>query len=190
MKGLYRFRRDTDATVMSLPTPMICFDDEGFSLLAGLAFSRSRNKQRIMERILDEPYQTIRAELESLGGIREQTAGVAYDLVDAFDRVNASYLGGQSARPRLTWSRILTGRKFGHYDSIHDTVMVSASLDRQEVPEYVVDYVVYHELLHKKHGARWSNGRRYVHTPKFKREENLFHRHTKAEAALSKLARA
>ena len=95
----------------------------------------------------------------------------------------------QSARPRLTWSRVLTGRKFGHYDSIHDTVMVSDSLDNQEVPEYVVDYVVYRELLHKKHGARWSNGRRYVHTPEFNREERLFRRYTEAEAVLSKLAR-
>jgi hypothetical protein len=190
MKGLCRLRRYANATVVSLPTPMICLDDEGFRLLAELAFSRNRHKQRVMERVLDEPYQTIRAELESLVGIREQTQGVVYDLGDAFDRVNTGYLGGQCARPCLTWSRAFTGRKFGHYDPVHDTVMISASLDSQQVPKYVVDYVVYHELLHKKHGANWSNGRRYVHTLEFKRDERRFSRYAEAEAVLSKLARA
>ena len=60
-------------------------------------------------------------------------------------------------RPGLVWSRQLTGRKFGHYDFIQDTVMLSRTLDHHDVPALLVDYIMYHELLHKKHGIRWVN---------------------------------
>jgi len=102
--------------------------------------------------------------------------------------VNAAYFQGEMPRPGLTWSRQVTGRKFGHYDSTRDVVMVSMSLDTPAVPAYVVDFVVYHELLHKRLGVHWQNDRRAVHTPAFRREERRFRQYDLAEAALRQLA--
>jgi hypothetical protein len=133
--------------------------------------------------------QTIAAELEALGGIVEQTRGAFHDLSESFDRVNACYFAGSMPRPRLTWSRSFTGRKFGHYEWIGDTIMLSRTMDSAGVPAFVVDFVMYHELLHKRHGLRWSNGRRYAHTPEFYADERKFERHADAEAELDKLAR-
>ncbi len=66
--------------------------------------------------------------------------------------------------------------------------MISRTLDYADVPAFVIDFVMYHELLHKKLGVAWRNGRRAVHTPAFRREENRFEQYTAAEAALAALA--
>ena len=110
-----------------------------------------------------DDYQSVQAELESLCGVVEKPVGMYRDLAASFERVNREYFGSALARPRLTWSRTFTGRKFGHYDPIRDTVMISATLDREDLPEYALDFVVYHELLHKQLGINWRQGR--MHAP-------------------------
>jgi hypothetical protein len=67
--------------------------------------------------------------------------------------------------------------------------MLSLSLDHPEVPEYVVDFVMYHELLHKKHGETVINGRRFVHTASFRREEQQFEKYAEATAFLNTITR-
>ena len=186
--SLFRIKRQSGGTTVWLPTPMICFDDALFAELAGLAISRKKNRRIITEAMAGQAYQETQAELESLGGVVERSAGAVHDLAGAFERVSREYFGGNVSRPRLIWSRTLTRRKFGHYDSIRDTVMVSATLDQPGVPEFVVDYVVYHELLHKQHGIHWHNGRARVHTPHFKREDRRFSRYAEADATLKQLA--
>jgi hypothetical protein len=136
-----------------------------------------------------EGYQSLRAELESLGGIVETARGAFHDLAASFDRVNAAYFGGKMPRPRLIWNSTFTGRKFGHYDWIADTVMVSRSLDAPTVPEFVVDFLMYHELLHKFHGLHWVNGRGYAHTAEFQHDERKFPRYAEAEEVLNRLTR-
>ena len=188
MKGLYRIRSYADCTLVKLPTPMIVLDSATFALLADMATRRTTGKQHIVEAMTGKPYQRVLAELEALGGVVEQPAGVIHDLGDAFDRVNQTYFGGKMSRPRLGWSRTPTIRKLGHYERIRDTVMVSASLDQADVPRFVVDFIVYHELLHKKLGIVWRNGRAMAHTPAFRQAESLFHDHAEAQAVLGKLA--
>lgn len=83
---------------------------------------------------------------------------------------------------------MFTGRKFGHYDAIRDAIMISSTLDRGDVPEFVVDFVVYHELLHKKLGGVWRNGRREAHTDEFRAEERRFAHFDEAEKVIRRLA--
>jgi hypothetical protein len=114
--------------------------------------------------------------------------GVCYDLQGAFDRVNATYFDGKQSLPRLVWSEVHTYRKFGYYDSTRDLVMVSTTLDAPDVPEYVVDFTVYHELLHRELGVRRVNGRRRIHTPTFRERERDFRRYDEAQAVLDDLS--
>ena len=188
MQGIFRLRKYTNATLVQLPTPMICFETEMFTKLAPLIARDRSCKQEIMEAMLSDSYQEILAELELLGGITEQTGGTVYDLAESFQRVNVDYFQGAMISPRFTWSQTFTCRKFGHYDRIHDTVMVSSTLDQQKIPEYVVDFIMYHELLHKELGVVWHNGRRAVHTQKFQRDERRFARYDEARAFLKTLA--
>lgn len=188
MKGLYRVRRSRDATVARFPTPMISFDAEGFAFLAAVICGVTGARQPILERMASGAYQAMLAELEGQpSGVR--SVGAFHDLSAAFLRVNEAYFGGGVAKPRLIWSRRITSCKFGHYDPLRDELMVSATLDSREVPEYVIDVVVYHELLHKKHGATWQNGRQAVHTPAFRADERRFAQYAAAENAIKQLAK-
>lgn len=100
--------------------------------------------------------------------------GTVYDLSEMFDLLNQIYFQNSLPKPTLTWSANKTYRILGHHDSAHETVAVSKSLDDKSVPRFVVEFVVYHEMLHIKHPTKYINGRRYNHTPSFKRDEQEF----------------
>ena len=119
----------------------------------------------------------------------DDAAGLHHSLAESFERTNAAYFAAATPRPVLHWSKAFTTRKFGHYDHVHDAVMVSASLDRPDVPAYVIDYIVYHELLHKRLGIVWQGNRKAVHTPAFRAEERRFARYAEAKAFLERFAR-
>jgi hypothetical protein len=52
--------------------------------------------------------------------------------------------------------------------------VISLTLDDVTVPKFVVEFVLYHELLHKYHGTKWVQGRRMVHTKEFRASESQF----------------
>lgn len=100
--------------------------------------------------------------------------GEVYDLDEIFLFLNQIYFQNQLPKPVLTWSARKTFRILGHHDAAHRTIAVSKSLDDRRVPRFVVEYVVYHEMLHIKHPTVHHNGRRYNHTPAFRRDEENF----------------
>jgi hypothetical protein len=115
----------------------------------------------------------------------ELSRGRYHDLKASFERVNRRYFQNQMAIPRLVWGQRLSKRKLGHYQPATDTLQVSRTLDNADVPAFVVDFIVYHELLHKQLGARVAAGRHYSHTPEFKQAERRFHRYQQAQDFLN-----
>jgi hypothetical protein len=116
-------------------------------------------------------------------------AGEVYDLDEIFERINAKYFAGTIEKPVLTWSARQTYRILGHHDSTHKTIVVSRSLDARDVPRYVVEYVLFHEMLHIHHPTKHVNGRRYNHTPAFRRDERKFSHYKEAEEWIEKSVR-
>lgn len=117
------------------------------------------------------------------------TRGLHHNLEESFARVNAEYFDAQLPKPNLKWNDVLTYRKMGHYHALSDTLMVSITLDDARVPVYVVDFVVYHELLHKKIGVTITHGRHYAHTAEFRAAEVEFRRYAEAQIFLSELVK-
>lgn len=115
--------------------------------------------------------------------------GRVYNLDEVFARVNAAHFGGRLERPALTWSRTASRRKFGHYQPSTDTVVISATLDDQAVPPLVVEFVVFHELLHKHLGIEVRNGRSRSHTSAFRQAERKFPHYEEAQRLLTELSR-
>ena len=107
--------------------------------------------------------------------------GDVYDLDEIFDNLNFWYFGGGLEKPVLTWSAKKTYRILAHHDATHATIVVSKSLDTPDVPRYVVEYVVFHEMLHIHHPTVHHNGRRYNHTAAFRRDERRFPHYRAAE---------
>jgi hypothetical protein len=115
------------------------------------------------------------------------TRGKHRDLDDRFDRLNREYFQGRLRRPRLTWSVGKSRRHVGQYDETFDCIAMNRKLDSKWVPLYVLDYVLYHEMLHMVFPARsGKNGRRMVHTREFKEAEKRFKDYDRAIRWLEK----
>ena len=80
--------------------------------------------------------------------------GHHYHLEEIFDDLNRRFFHGLMGRPQLTWSRDHARNRLGHYDPAHNTIVISKVFDHKRVPRYVVEYIVYHEMLHLKHPVK------------------------------------
>jgi len=186
---LYRWRVGTEGTRVVLPVAMISLGRPQFEQLARLIAGNRSAWQCVTNAMLSEPYQRHLRRWQSFTEAPEQAKGIAHDLEIIFNRVNRLLFDGGMNRPRLEWSRSLPVRKFAHYEYVDDTVMMSSALDCPDVPDYVLDHLMHHELLHKKHGIQWRGSRCQVHTEAFRREEASFPRYKQANEFLKDFAR-
>jgi len=135
----------------------------------------------------------VRRNLDQVRGIRGRKhvgspAGQHYDLLQIFEDINFRYFFGLMARPTLGWSRTASRTLLGHYDPPHNAIVLSKILDSADVPRLVVEYVMFHEMLHLRHPIEHSGARRCVHTRAFKEEEKSFVGVREAKAWLRGLA--
>jgi predicted metal-dependent hydrolase len=115
--------------------------------------------------------------------------GKFYDLDKLFARLNRRYFDGTVQKPELTWSQRRTRRILGHHDPVHETITVSKTLDAVDVPEWFVEFILFHEMLHIKHPARLVNGRRRYHSNAFRADEQRFSRYQEAQDWLDGVVR-
>ena len=113
--------------------------------------------------------------------------GRHYNLEEVFEAVNHRFFHGLLGRPTLTWSAHVARRMLGHYDSDHNTIVVSRIFDRPNTPRYAIEYLLYHEMLHLKHPVKVRAGRRCVHSRAFQAEERLFPELDQAREYLKRL---
>jgi predicted metal-dependent hydrolase len=113
--------------------------------------------------------------------------GHVYHLEEIFEDLNRKYFYGLMARPLMTWSTERARNRLGHYDPAHNAIVVSSVFDHPRVPRYVVEYIVYHEMLHLKHPVKLRGSRRCVHSPEFQAEEKLFDKLDAAREFLKRL---
>jgi len=92
-------------------------------------------------------------------------------LKESFQRVNEIFFSNVLDKPNLTWGKDST-RKLAHYNFHNDTVTVS-TIFKEEKKE-ILDYLMYHELLHKHFKFEHKNGRNSYHSPEFKAAERLY----------------
>ncbi|HWP44348.1 MAG TPA: M48 family peptidase [Blastocatellia bacterium] len=114
--------------------------------------------------------------------------GKVFDLEEVFADLNARYFGGQLERPLLSWSLRRPRRILGHHDHVHGAIIISRTLDSPRIPRFVLEYVLYHEMLHVKHPARVVGHRTIYHSASFRADERLFERYEEALDWLEKIA--
>jgi hypothetical protein len=106
--------------------------------------------------------------------------GDFHDLEASFERISAVYFSSSIERIPLSWSRQRSRYTLGRYDASHHVVYISRILDQAGVPDYVLDYVMYHELLHARHHTQVKKNRLITHTREFRQEESRFRDYTRA----------
>ena len=94
------------------------------------------------------------------------------ELEASFDRVNDRYFLGLVERPNLKWGKFAT-TTFGSYDFKTDKITISSVFKEVEDLKYL-DYIMFHELLHKQRKFFKSGARTYYHDKQFKRLEQVF----------------
>jgi hypothetical protein len=93
------------------------------------------------------------------------------ELEKSFDRVNEKYFFGIIEKPNLRWGSDSLS-KLGYYEYQTDTITISSIF--RDSPVHLLEYVMYHEMLHKKHKFDVKNGRSYHHTSEFREDEKEF----------------
>jgi hypothetical protein len=115
--------------------------------------------------------------------------GRHFDLEKLFDELNVKYFEGKLARPHIGWSARSWRRQFGCYDPGPGHILLNRRMDRPNVPQCAVEYVLYHEMLHVKHPTRRSGCSLISHSPEFRDEEKQFSQFHQARKVLDYLAR-
>jgi hypothetical protein len=91
-------------------------------------------------------------------------------LEASFKRCNEAYFGGMLSQPNLVWGRHSVSL-LGTYTYATDTIMISSAMTEDP---HLLDYIMHHEMLHKKHKFNHSVSRTHSHTPAFKADEAKF----------------
>ncbi len=105
-------------------------------------------------------------------------------LSQSFDRVNERYFYGLIEKPNLEWHSSIN--KLGSYEYGSDTISISRILHGKETE--LLDYIVYHEMLHKKQKFESRGLRNYHHTPEFRRKEKEFDNQKEIENKIKALS--
>lgn len=105
-------------------------------------------------------------------------------LEESFKKVNERYFDGLIEQPNLRWTD--SRAKFGSYNYKKDSIEISTMLEGES---QLIDYVMYHEILHKKHKFYVKGGRSYHHTSAFRKSEREFENASEVEKRLQSFGR-
>ena len=146
--------------------------------------------QELLTKILKDKRKTMNMELYNLflKNVHIAVPKTKTDevLEESFNKVNDDYFNGMLDKPNLQWGSSSTS-KLGSYEYGSDTITISTIFKGNQ--QELLDYVMYHEMLHKKFKFENKNGRTVHHSPEFKRMEAKFPDRDLMEKEISRLAR-
>ncbi len=116
--------------------------------------------------------------------------GTHYDLDEVFDQLNRDYFGGKLEKPTLGWSKTVSRTRLGHFEPSHHVIVISRILDLADAPRILLDYVMYHEILHIIHPVELDGNRRRIHTKDFRTAERKFPEFQKIQKLLREYIRS
>lgn len=119
--------------------------------------------------------------------VKSGPQGRHHDLAPLFSKLNAEYFGARLARPHMGWSTRPWGTQLGCFDPALNQIVLSCRLDQENVPAYVVEYVLFHEMLHVKHPVRRASCGLQAHSAHFRKEEKQFADYQRARRFLERL---
>ena len=148
--------------------------------LAGYISGRSKGVKKRLRAFVKENEGKIKKQTKpkSPRKVKITTQGKYADLRDSFQRLNRDFFGGCSTC-KITWGNRREKRRqnsvrLGSYSPETEIIRINRILDRRSVPDYVLDDVVYHEMLHHHLGTKRRNGRTSYHHEAFRKMEKRF----------------
>jgi hypothetical protein len=120
-----------------------------------------------------------------------RSAGAVLDLRQVADDLNERHFEGR-LKVAITWGKgpgeahrcqraRTSSLQLGSYSYEDRLIRIHRVLDQPGIPRYVIEAVVFHELVHAALPPVVRNGRRYFHTPEFRRREREYRHLQKAD---------
>jgi len=153
------------------------------NVMSGRAGSRDRER---FERFIDRFFPRELGEGKSRLVVRPGR-GLFHDLDKTLGRLLPLLDRPLRTLPKVGWSPVRVGRRGITWGTHRDTpegplILVNAILDAPDVPAFIVDHIVWHELCHQASPPEnGSNGRRKVHSKAFIEFEERFPHLKRAE---------
>jgi hypothetical protein len=109
---------------------------------------------------------------------RLHSQGTVYNLQKIYQNLNEKYFEGK-LRLFITWfgkpqAKTRSRLTFGLYHDPLKLIKINRLLDSPSFPDYLVSYVIYHEMLHHVCPSYYENGMHRIHTREFKEREKEF----------------
>ena len=132
---------------------------------------------------LDYSHQIDHSKLYSRGNV--------YNLDQIYQDLNRTYFN-DSLKLHITWfgkanQRCRSRFTFGLYHDAIRLIKINRTLDSPSFPDYVVSYVVYHEMVHYVCPSYFdTNGYHQIHSKEFKEKEEEFLHYNLAQEWIKK----
>ena len=107
-----------------------------------------------------------------------------HKLEEIFQRLNENFFQGKLAVASLGWSLRSSRTILGHYDAGHGMIVINRVLDSPKAPAHLVEYLVFHEMLHMRFPVERNGHRRVVHSGEFRRAEREYPKYQEARKSL------
>ena len=154
--------------------------------LARFVKSRNRKAPSVLRSFVNAKTHKIKKSPRKRRQTRVRSKGRFFDLNALFDQVNHEYFANQ-IDCSITWGanrrvRNQNSIKLASYSVRTNTIRVHPALDKSYVPKYVIMGIVYHEMLHHHLGVEHRNGRKIVHSKRFRQLEQRYLHYHKLQA--------
>jgi hypothetical protein len=180
------FRRERSGVKLRVHHLFLGSPPEVVAALADFARPGRRGDRVEPSRCIDAWVRAHRERIAPPRTGRLDPRGRVHDLQAILDRLNAEHFGG-TVEVRIGWGRsgALPGRtsiRAGVYLHTARAIRIHPALDREDVPEFYVASVVFHEMLHQVVPPAERGGRRSIHGREFRRRERAYADHARAAA--------
>ena len=164
---------------MFLRAPDSVIDD-----LATFLMRSNRHANARLDRYIEDNDDKIRKGIDRNTTLR--TEGEHYDLQSIYNYLNRQYFE-DALDLRITWGKAPNKARrhsirMGTYSQDEQLIRIHPSLDASWVPSFVVELVIYHEMLHAVVPPILRGRQKIFHTPEFRRREAAHPDYQKAVA--------
>jgi predicted metal-dependent hydrolase len=143
---------------------------------------KRRNKTPLISRFIRENKHCLKN--KSSRPLAVCTHGKYHNLKELFNSLNEEYFRGKITA-LITWGKknsnwAVRKRTLGSFCSHTNIIRINPVLDRKNIPQYFLKFVIYHEMLHSHIPVEAKNARRVFHSAEFRKMERLFEDYKKA----------
>ena len=103
-----------------------------------------------------------------------------FNLNERMNYLNDLYFDSTCSIKGVHWTVKSSKRILGRYYEDDKTIFISRYLNTKSIPQYIIDYIVFHEMCHHVFPPYFKDGKRKVHHSDFKKNEKRFEKYIEA----------